>query len=690
KNNSLIALHAETGEEIWIHANLRGGARRGVNYWESEDRSDKRILFTMNNYIQAIDAETGESILSFGDNGLVDLKPGLVPRDPATVSRAQSVTPGKVFDNLLILGSAPGEGYLSAPGHVRAYDVVTGERVWTFHTIPQPGEYGYDTWPEEAYRYVGGANVWGELSVDVENEIVYLPTGSPTYDYYGGDRLGDNLFSNSIVALNARTGERIWHFQTIHHDLFDYDLTAAPQLITVNHDGDEIDAVAVAGKSGLLYVFDRVTGEPLWPIEERPVPQSTVPGEVSSPTQPFPTVVPPFAWLEVTADDVNPYLLTDEEREEWTALIDSIETLGRNELYTPLSDEYPTLAPLGANGGANLGHTAADPNRGIVFVYSMNYPSVYPPLEPRSPVVETTDEEENDNPGSGNFNRGSSVEMVEHGRTIYDNTCIACHGADRTGIGMAPSLLGVETRLNFIDFQQLMSTGRGEMPAFPQLEEKDLEGVFSFLGGDPDGSVIELPDGPVVASGGAPGGLLVRRVEGPESIPDYGLPFPEGSGAPDIRYMIEGYGLGHATAFRPPWSTITAYDLNEGSIMWQKPIGSDLQAAQEGAENTGMPVSTRQSMIVTSSGVLFATAKDGKLYAFDVDNGDELWSAELPQNTNSLPSMYEVNGRHYIVINATSGLSWGNGRMNDELREIRPVGEGGYVVFALPESVQEE
>lgn len=687
KNSSLISLHAETGEEIWIHANLSGGARRGVNYWESVDGSDKRLLFFINNYIQAIDAVTGESILSFGDNGLVDLKKGLTPRDPSTVSRAQPVTPGKVYENLLITGSAPGEGYLSAPGHVRAYDVVTGDLVWTFHTVPQPGEYGYDTWPAEAYRYIGGTNVWGEISVDNKRGIVYLPVGSPTYDYYGGDRHGANLFGSSIVALDAGTGERLWHFQLVHHDLFDYDPTAAPQLITVNHEGKSIDAVAVAGKNGFLFVFDRVSGEPLWPIEERPVPQSTVPGEEAWPTQPYPTVVSPFARQSITSDDISPYLLTDEEREEWTTLIDSLEALGRTDLYVPLSEQYPTLSPLGAQGGANLGHTAANPVEGIVYVYSMNYPSVYDPLISVLPPEPAGDNSENMNtPFSDGSNRNAMIEAVENGRSIYELLCMICHSPDRTGNEIVPTLAGVETRINFDAFRQLMSTGRGEMPAFPQLNEQDMAAVFSFLGGNPDGTVVELPDGPVVASGGAPGGQLVRRVENSGGSPDYGTPYPVESGAPERRFISDGWGLGHAAVFRPPWSTITAYDLNDGSIKWQKPIGVDLQAAQEGANDTGMPAALRKGMIVTSTGIVFATAKDGRVYAFDADNGEELWSAELPRGTEALPSMYEINGRSYLVINATAGISWGNGQMNSELRELRPLSQGGYVVYSLPKN----
>ena len=323
KNSSLVALNALTGKEIWIHANLRGIASRGINYWESKDRKDRRLLFQINNYLEAIDALTGKSILTFGNKGLVDLKEGL-GRAANTIGRVQSNTPGKVFENLLLLGSAPGEAYVSMPGHCKAYDVITGKLVWVFHTVPYPGEYGYDSWPKDAYKYVGGANTWGEISVDAKRGIAYFPLGSPTFDYYGADRIGKNLFGNCLVALDARTGKRLWHFQTVHHDLWDYDLSAAPQLITVNHDGKQIDAVAMAGKNGFLYVLDRVTGDPIWPIEERPVMQTDVPGEQTWATQPFPTVVPPFNRQKITSTDLDPYFLSDSERISWKNRLDTI------------------------------------------------------------------------------------------------------------------------------------------------------------------------------------------------------------------------------------------------------------------------------------------------------------------------------------------------------------------------------
>ena len=277
-----------------IHANLNTASRRGLNCWESKDRKDRRLLFCINNTLQEIDANTGKSILNFGTDGVVNLKENLA-RDPATILTATSSSPGHIFEDLILLGSSPGEGFFSGPGHLRAYNVITGKLEWVFHTIPQPGEYGYETWPKDAYKYIGGVNTWGEITVDEKRGIAYFPLGSPTYDYFGGDREGAGLFGNCKLALDARTGKRLWHFQTVHHDLWDFDVAAAPQLVTVNHGGKQVDAVAIATKQGFLFAFNRVSGEPLWPIEERPVPQSEIPGEKSWPTQPVPTVLPPFS-----------------------------------------------------------------------------------------------------------------------------------------------------------------------------------------------------------------------------------------------------------------------------------------------------------------------------------------------------------------------------------------------------------
>ena len=310
KNNSIVALDAATGNEKWTFApgaDTKIITNRGINYWESKDRKERRLLFASNHRLRAVDAVSGKAISTFGRDGSVDLKEGL-DRDPSTIALVQSTTPGRVFEDLLIVGSATNQGYGSAPGDLRAFDVRTGRLVWTFHTVPRPGEFGYETWPKDAWKTVGGANVWGEMSLDVKRGILYAPTASAKYNFYGADRAGANLFSDSLLALDARTGKRIWHFQMVHHDIWDYDDATAPKLITVQHGGKSVDAVAQVSKQGFIWVFNRVTGEPLWPIEERPVPKSDMPNEKTWPTQPFPTKPPPFARQKFTVDDLSPHL----------------------------------------------------------------------------------------------------------------------------------------------------------------------------------------------------------------------------------------------------------------------------------------------------------------------------------------------------------------------------------------------
>jgi glucose dehydrogenase len=371
KNNSIVALNAATGKEIWVHENPRGRVTtRGINYWESTDRSDRRLLFANNNFLQAIDARAGQPVSSFGNNGRVDLREGL-GRDVTKIS-AQSSTPGRVFENLIILGSATNQEYDSAPGDLRAFDVRSGALVWTFHTIPHAGEFGYDTWPKDAWKTVGGANVWGEMSVDKNRGIVYVPTASPKYNFYGANRIGANLFGDCLLALDARTGKRLWHFQMVHHDIWDYDNATAPKLLTVRHNGKLVDVVAQAGKTGFLYVFNRVTGEPLWPIEERPVPRSDMPGEEAWPTQPFPVAPPPFARQKFTEKDLSPFI---EDPAELARFRDDMLSARNEGLFTPPGRRNTVEMP-GNNGGANFGGAAVDPEHGTMFIVSKDFPSM--------------------------------------------------------------------------------------------------------------------------------------------------------------------------------------------------------------------------------------------------------------------------------------------------------------------------
>ena len=373
KANSIVAIDATNGKEIWrrpAEPDTKVITSRGINYWESKDRSNRRLLYASNHYLRAIDATTGNPIRSFGEGGRVDLKQGL-DRDPATLKLVQSTTPGRVFENLIILGSATNQGYGSAPGDIRAFDVVTGRLVWTFHTVPRPGESGYETWPKDAWKRVGGANVWGEMSIDMARGILYAPTGSAKYNFYGVDRSGANLFSDCVLALDVRTGKRIWHYQMVHHDIWDYDGATAPKLLTVRHEGKSVDIVAQVTKQGFVWVFDRVTGKPLWPVEERRVPKSTMPGEETWVTQPFPTKPPPFARQTFTTDDLSPFLSTEDRAKFRDALLSA-----RNEgLFTPPS-EKPTVQMPGNNGGANWGGAAIDPTRGWLFVVSKDLPAM--------------------------------------------------------------------------------------------------------------------------------------------------------------------------------------------------------------------------------------------------------------------------------------------------------------------------
>ena len=389
KGNSIVALNAATGAVVWTHspgAGTRVIVTRGINYWESKDRSDRRVLFAANQLLRAIDARTGKPIATFGNNGMVDLREGL-GRDPKSLTVLQSMSPGRVFEDLLILGTATNQGYGSAPGDIRAFDVRTGKVVWTFHTIPHPGEFGYDTWPKDAWQKVGGANVWSEMSVDTERGILYAPTASAKYNFYGADRLGANLFADCLLALNARTGERLWHFQMVHHDIWDYDDPTAPKLLTVRHEGKNVAAVAQVSKQGWVWVFDRVTGKPLWPIEERPVPATDMPQDKASATQPFPTKPPPFARQKFTVDDLSPYL-TPEDRARFRDQILS----ARNEgLFTPPA-KRGTIQMPGNNGGGNWGGTAVDPAQGMLLVVSKDLPSLLK-LEEKAPKPAETAEE---------------------------------------------------------------------------------------------------------------------------------------------------------------------------------------------------------------------------------------------------------------------------------------------------------
>ncbi|HXJ38650.1 MAG TPA: PQQ-binding-like beta-propeller repeat protein, partial [Bryobacteraceae bacterium] len=618
KGGSLVAINAATGKEVWTFgfpptpgivvrpgAPGRPRANRGINYWESKDRSDRRLLIPSNNSLLAIDATTGKLIESFGEHGKVDLRLGL-GRDPGTIRQIQSNTPGRVFENLIILGSATGEEYVSPPGDLRAYDVRTGKLAWSFHTVPHPGEFGYDTWPKDAWKYIGGTNTWGEISIDEKRGIAYFPIGSPTYDFYGADRKGANLFSDCLLALDARTGKYIWHYQLIHHDLWDYDAVAAPQLITLKHDGKMVDAVAEASKQGFLYVFDRVTGKPVWPIVEKPVPQTTAPGETTWPTQPFPTMPPPFARQKFTVDDLDNYYLTPEDRAKWKDRILS----ARNEgLYTPPVVNGETVYMPGHNGGANFFGSAADPTDATVYVVTKNTPA----------LVKLADEQVLTMSGNSS---GPPPTTAQFGRAVYERNCMRCHGTDLEG-ATAPSLQGLLARRAADETLAFIRQGQGEMPGFSLLPESAMSALMTFLGN------------PAAApSATQPAGV---------SAPTAEQPYPPGVNAPKVRYYSVLPGALAPTIITPPWSTLTAYDMNTGKIKWQVPYGDSPQAGQSEAMKGN--IFQRSGMISTAGGLIFYAGNEGKLRILDKATGKQLRAIDLPRGSQGIPAVYEVAGK---------------------------------------------
>jgi quinoprotein glucose dehydrogenase len=651
KDNNVVALDAATGAEIWVHDNQkpRSISHRGLSYWESKDRSDRRILYSTDNMLREIDAKTGKTIESFGNSGSVDLREGL-GRVPSTIRQIQSGTPGRIFENLIILGSATGEEYESPPGDLRAFDVLTGKQAWVFHTVPHPGEMGYDTWPADAWKYIGGTNAWGEITVDEKRGIAYFPLGSPTYDFYGADRVGANLFSDCLLALDARTGKYLWHFQTTHHDLWDYDLETSPKLMTIKYNGKTEDVVTQAGKNGFVYVFDRVTGKPVFPIEERPVPQSDVPGEKSWATQPFPTVIPPFARQKFNVEDVNPYIADPQEREKIKAIVAASHNEG---LYTPpsLGD---TMETPGNNGGANWGSGAVDPATATFYVESKDAPSLLK-LESRPPRRQMTGTPE------------------AQGHLVYIQNCQSCHTANRAGQPPAiPSLLGIVERSGAERVEIAVHNGLPPMPAFPNLTDEDTNNLIAFF---------KKPE-----KGEIPGDILARMMAPASTKPKLG---PGGQ-----RYWT-GYGYMNSTeglpAIRPPWSSLTAYDMNKGTIKWKIPLGGVADLDAKGIHDTGS-YWPRGGPVATAGGLVFVgTKSDNKLHIYDKDTGKQISEITLPAGPEGIPSVYELAGREYVVISARPNAESGREGGATTIPSTTPAPEmvkqtsQGYYVFALPQ-----
>lgn len=602
---TLFALDAATGKELWRYSPDRGrgggapGTTRGFSMWR--EGSERRLMFTAGRYLYAIDPATGKVIATFGDQGRVDLLDGL-DRDTRGLYLSANA-PGAIYRDLIIMGTRVGEGpATAAPGHIRAYDVRTGKRRWIFHTIPHPGEFGHETWSPESWKHSGGANCWAGLVVDAERGLAFVPTGSAAYDFWGGDRVGDNLFANCLIALDAATGQRKWHFQFVHHDLWDYDLPAPPVLCEVTRDGKKIAAVAQVTKTGQVWVFNRETGESLFPWREVPVPQSTLRGEVAAKTQPMPLKPAPFARQHFSEDEVT--TRTPAARE---AVLRQLRDATPHRLFDPPSERGTVILP-GFHGGAEWGGPAVD-SRGVLYVNSSEMPWLLQ-------MVPTA--------------------VLSSGpKELYAQLCLACHGADRKGNALAsiPDLTTIAARQQPEEIAALLLSGKGMMPSFRFLSEPARAALVQILI-SPDAETATKP-----SEGGAAAPATAGNAGGSPYVTTGYNRFLDPEGYP---------------AVRPPWGTLNAIDLNTGEYLWKRPLGETPGLTGPGGSHTG--TENYGGPVVTAGGVLFiAATKDEKFRAFSAATGEILWETKLPAGGYATPATYEAGGRQFVVIACGGG-----------------------------------
>ena len=593
-SQKVFALDAATGKLKWKFDSGVVGTQpdRGLAYWSSRDNKDQRLIVGVMNFVYALNPETGQPILSFGDHGRVDLRENL-GRD-ASNEFIVLTSPAVVYQDLFIVGGRLPETLPALPGDIRAYDVRTGKLRWSFHTIPHPGEFGYETWPKDAWQKSGAANNWAGMVVDQKTGILYAPTGSASFDFYGGDRLGDDLFANCELALNAETGERIWHFQGVRHDLWDRDFPSPPTLVTVAHDGQRVNAVAQTTKQGFVYLFDRANGKPLFPVEYHKYPPSGLKGEVAADMQPLPTKPAPYARQRLTED-----MLTNRTPEAHQWVLEQFRTYRSEGQFVPLSTGKNTIIFPGFDGGAEWGGSAFDPDTGILYVNSNEM--------------------------------AWAVELAENtvdplsGKGIYQSQCTICHRDDMKGSPpLFPSLVGVSDRMTQEQIADRIRKGAGRMPGFPNLSADEVNALVKFVS---EGENKEL-------SSSQPAPPLMRyRFSGYTRFHD-----------------LDGY-----PAVAPPWGTLNAINLNTGEYAWTIPLGEYPDLAAKGMKNTGSE--NYGGPIITAGGLLFigATNYDKKFRAFDKSTGELLWETTLPFSGNATPITYEVDGRQYVVIAAGGG-----------------------------------
>jgi glucose dehydrogenase len=701
----VVALDAGTGNLKWKFESGILGTQpaRGVTYWANNGQG--RIFAGVMNFLYCLDAETGQPVASFGEGGRIDLRKDLLG-ESSTLSIALT-TPGILYKDLIIVGGRNPESHPAPPGYIRAYDVRTGKLRWTFRTIPLPGEPGYETWPSDAWKNAGAANNWAGMAVDAVHGIVYAPTGSAVMDFYGGDRVGDDLYANTLLALDANTGKRLWHFQGVHHDIWDRDFPSPPALFSIVRGNKRIDALAQTTKQGYLYLFNRISGEPLFPIHEHPYPSSTVPGEVTAPTQPLPDSPEPYARQSLSEDTLT---TRSPEAHDWA--LKTFRTLRNGGQFFPIAVGQQTIVFPGFDGGAEWGGPAIDPVAKVLFVNAQE-------MAWTGGLVLTAH-------GAG------------PGEQIYESQCAMCHGVDRAGSPPTfPTLIGVESRITTSKVVDAIRQGTGRMPSFPNIDENGLGALMSYLRtGSPVGDRKELeatpslavaPKAPADAAGakvyadqcgachgdhleGVPPsptllGLGSRMTaaqtteviqKGKGTMPAMAdlkggdlealLRFLEvGSEAKQSvvstepvldRYTFTGYRKfldpdGYP-AIAPPWGTLNAIDLKTGKYLWKVPFGEYPALVKQGIKNTGSE--NYGGPIVTAGGVLFigATVYDRRFRAFDTRNGQILWETELPFAGVATPSTYMVDGRQFVVIAASGG------------RDPKSPTGGMYIAFALP------